>query len=101
MKNAFYFMLKALFVFKIFLHFGCVEKRLDEKTQVKSAIKFMASQTGQQIIAIHMLLNILRSKGNQRLKFGQLLEYKIRNFFEKLYRQCGGEASPRPFYKKS
>ena len=27
-------MLKALFVFKIFLRFGCVEKRPDEKTQV-------------------------------------------------------------------
>ena len=32
----------------------------------------MTSQTGQQIITIHMLSNIYRSKGNQIMKFGQL-----------------------------
>ena len=31
MKNAFYFMLKALFVLEIFTLFGYVEKRLDKK----------------------------------------------------------------------
>ena len=32
----------------------------------------MTSQTGQQIITIHMLPNISRSKDNQAKKFGQL-----------------------------
>ena len=62
----------------------------------------MTPQTGQQIIALHRLPNISRSKGNQTLKFRQLREYNMRNIFlEKLYTECGGEASPRPFDKKS
>ena len=35
----------------------------------------MASQPGLQTIVIHILLNISQSKGNQRMKFGQLIEY--------------------------
>ena len=35
----------------------------------------MTSKTGKQINAIHILPNILRSKGNQAVKFGQLVEY--------------------------
>ena len=31
----------------------------------------MTSQTGHQIIIIHILPIILRSKGNQAIKFGQ------------------------------
>ena len=41
----------------------------------------MASQTGQQIMKIHMLPNISRSKGNQAMKFGQLVKYNVRNIF--------------------
>ena len=64
--------------------------------------KFMTSQAGQQIITIHILSNILTSKGNQTMAFGQLIEYNTINIFlEKSYRKCGGEVSPRPFYKKS
>ena len=33
----------------------------------------MASQTGQQTITIHILPDISRSKGNQAMKFGQLI----------------------------
>ena len=41
-----------------------------------------------------------RSKGNQTMKFGQLLEYNMRNIFvEKSYTKCGGETIPRPFSK--
>ena len=39
--------------------------------------------TPQHTIAIHILSNISRSKGNQIMKFGQLLEYVIRNIFLK------------------
>ena len=36
------------------------------------------------------------------MKFGQLIEYNMRNIFlEKSYTKCGGEASPRSFYEKS
>ena len=42
----------------------------------------------------------LKSKGTQTVKFGQLIEYKVRNIFlEKLYPKCGGEASPYTFIK--
>ena len=62
----------------------------------------MKLQTVQQIITIHISSNILRSKGDQAIKFGQFVENKMRNMvFEKSYIKCGGEARPRPFYKKS
>ena len=36
------------------------------------------------------------------MKFGQLIKYNLKNFFlEKSYAKCGGEAIPRPFFKKS
>ena len=48
--------------------------------------KFMTSQTGLQIITIHILLSISRSKGNQTMKFCQLIEYNVRNIF--LQKSC-------------
>ena len=58
----------------------------------------MTSQTVQQIITIHILLNISRSKGNETMKFSQSVQYNMRYIFpEKLNTNyCGGEASPRP-----
>ena len=44
---------------------------------------FALLKTGKQIITIHILLNISRSKVNQIMKFGQLIEYPVRNFFLK------------------
>ena len=62
----------------------------------------MTSQPGQKTIAIHILINISRSKGNQAMKFGQLIEYHLRNIFrEKSYTKCGGKGNHRPFSKKS
>ena len=62
----------------------------------------MTSQPGWQTIAIHILPNISRSKDNQTMKFGQLIEYNMRNIFvEKSYTKCGGETVSRPFSKKS
>ena len=58
----------------------------------------MMSQPDWQTIVIHILLNISWSKGNQTMKFGQLIEYNMRNIFhEKSFAKCGGETSPRPF----
>ena len=55
-------------------------------------------------MAIHILPNISRSKGNQTLKFGQVIEYNKRNIFlEKSCRNRGKETSSRPLFvfKKS
>ena len=41
----------------------------------------MTSQTEQQITAVHILLNISRSKGNQTMKLGGLIEYSMKNIF--------------------
>ena len=47
----------------------------------------MMSQPGLQTIAIHILPNISQSKGNQTMKFGQLIEYNKRNIIvKKLWR---------------
>ena len=64
----------------------------------------MASQPGLQTIAVHTLSNISRSKDNQTMKFGQLIEYNERNvFLQKLCRKCGKETSFIPLFvfKKS
>ena len=62
----------------------------------------MTSQPGKQIIAIHILPNISRSKDNQTMRSGQLKEYDIRNIFrKKSFTRCGGETIPRPFSKNS
>ena len=64
--------------------------------------KFMTSRIGKQVITIHILPNILRTKGNQTMKFGQVTESNMRNiFFEKSYTEKVGDTSPRPFDKKS
>ena len=50
----------------------------------------MTSQHGSQTTAIHILPNISQSKGNQTMKFGQLIEYIKRNIFlQKLCREWG------------
>ena len=87
MKSAIYFILKALFVLKIFkflswLFFIMQENGLIRKLSLIS--KFMTSQTGQHIITIHILPNISRSKDNQPIKFGQLIEYNMRNNFSEI-----------------
>ena len=43
----------------------------------------MASKTGKQIITIRRFSNISRSKSNQAIKFGQLIEYNRGKFFFK------------------
>ena len=102
MQHAFYFTLKALFVLKtfkfLFSIFGHVEKRLDYKDKVNFKIYDV---TTQPTIAIHTLPNISRIKGNQTMKFGQLIQYDMRNtFLEKSFAKCGGETIHRPFSKK-
>ena len=61
----------------------------------------MLSQFEYQKIVIYILPNISRSKGTQRMKFGQLKGYNMSNIFlEKLYPKCEGEISSRPLSQK-
>ena len=43
----------------------------------------MTSKTGQQIFTIYILPNISRSKGNQAMEFGQLINLTKEKFFFK------------------
>ena len=62
----------------------------------------MTSQAGYQAIAIHILPNISRRKDKQAMKFGQLIEYNMRNIFvKKSYTKCAGETFSRPLSKKT
>ena len=46
---------------------------------------------------MHILPNTPRSRDNT-MKFGQLIEYSMRNIFiEKLYTKCGAETIPKLF----
>ena len=40
----------------------------------------MTSQPGKQVIVTNILPNTSRSKDNQTMKFGQLIEYNIEPF---------------------
>ena len=47
---------------------------------------------------MRIFTNISRSKGNQAITFGQLIEYTKRNIFlEKSYKKCGRKTIPGPF----
>ena len=59
----------------------------------------MTTQPGKQTIVIQ-ILSVSRSKGNQAIKFGQLIEYNMRNIFEKSYAKCSGKTEcPDSFLK--
>ena len=96
-ENAFNFTLKALFALKIF----CPNFSGDSLIRMLIS-KFVTSQTGKEITAIYILPNISRSKGNQVIKFGPLIEYNIRNIFhEEPHTKCGGGTFLRPFPNRS
>ena len=60
----------------------------------------MTSQPGKQTIVIQ-ILSVSRSKGNQAMKFGQLIKYNMRNIFlEKSYAKFSGKTEcPDSFLK--
>ena len=69
--------------------------------KVRLISKFLTSQPEKQSVAIHILPNMSRRKSNQTKKFGQLVEYNMKNIFlEKLYTKCGTKIStPDSFLK--
>ena len=91
MKNVFYFILKAPFVLNLFeclpWLFGHVEKKKDRKIRkIRLISKFMTSQTGSQTNTTHILPNISQSKGNETMKFDQVIVYRNRESF--LQKSC-------------
>ena len=59
----------------------------------------MKSQPGLQTIPIHIFPNVSQSKGNQIMKFGQLIEHNKRNIFLKQLCGKGGRVtSSRPLF---
>ena len=71
------------------------------KKKIRSISSFMTWQPGLKTIATHLLSNIFGIKGNQTMKFGQLIEHNTGNIFvEKSYSKCAGETTPGPFSEK-
>ena len=58
--------------------------------EIRLISKFMTSQPVKQTITMQILPNIPRSKGNQTMKFCQLIDYNKRNIF--LQKSCWNEA---------
>ena len=60
----------------------------------------MTPQPGYQTIEIHILTNISRSRGNQTMKFGQLIADNMTNIFlENHARKVVNKLFPDPFLK--
>ena len=76
-------MLKALFVLRIFKVlswlFGHAKKWLDKKGKINFNIYDVTDWT--EINTMRILPNISKSKGNQTMKFGLLMEYNTINIF--------------------
>ena len=67
-------------------------------SKIRLISKFMPSQPGKQITAVHTLPNVSRSEGNQTLKFHQLIEYGMTNvFLEKLFKNVIEKLFSDPF----
>ena len=78
--------------------FDYVRKRLDKKAKVNFKIYYVTDWIKN--IPIDILSSISRSKGNQKMKFGHLIEYNMGSIFiEESYAKCSAEASPRYSYK--
>ena len=60
-----------------------------------SQLGLQTNKLGLQTNGIHILPNTSRSKGNQGMKFGQLIEHNLRNIFvEKSCTKCAEKLLP-------
>ena len=83
MKNVFYFVVKALFVLKVFKFLSWLFRHA-EKTAWLERLGFFRHLWPHSLVnkeLQHILLNISRIKRNQAIKFGQLTEHPKRNIF--------------------
>ena len=70
-------MLKAPFVLETFKCLVIKKNGLIRKLWLIS--KLIMLQTREQIVIIHILLNVSKSKGHQAIKFGQLIKFCVRS----------------------
>ena len=97
---------KNLFSFSRYLDF-CLgfllmqKNRLDQKGKVNFKIyDFTAWKTNN--CNTHIAQYLKKSKGNQTMRFGQLIEHTTRKIFlKRSYTKYDGKTIPRPFSKKS
>ena len=97
LENSFF--LKSLSVFKIFKFlswlFRHVEKWLDWKYKF-NFLSYDVTKREANKCKTH-IVQYLTKKSNQKMKFGQLMEYNMRYIFlEKSCKKCGGEIFPDP-----
>ena len=104
MKNAFPLPYNLFLFSKYFnfcLDFLVIKKNALIKT-IRLTSKFVTSQPGKETFAMHILPSISKSKGNQTMKFGQLINITWGTFFFKnTHTNCVGDTIPRPFSTKS
>ena len=98
MKNASYLILKTLlfsrYLIFVLTFWSCRKNRLIRKTNFK-----IYDVTTWLTITINILSNILQSKGNETIEFGQLIEYDKTNIFLQIScRKWGRETSSRPLF---
>ena len=90
-KDYYYFTSKSIFsLFSFVESLPLIFWIMEENGLIKKLRlipKYLASSTGKEIIPIHILFNITRSKDNQKMKFGQLVKYNVRKvFMQKSYK---------------
>ena len=69
--------------------------------KIKLISRFMTSQLGKQTVTVNILPSISRSKDNQTMRCGLLIEYNMTNtFLEKSYTKYGRGTIPGLFSKK-
>ena len=100
MKNAFPLPYN-LFLFSKYFNF-CLDFLVIQKNALIKTIrlisKFVTSQPGKETFAMHILPSISKSKGNQTMKFGQLINITWGTFFFKKHTQIVLEILfPGPF----
>ena len=77
MKNAFYFMFRALFVLEIFKFLSSLFYYVEKPPDKKGKVNFKVYDGTGWTITIRIFSYISGSKGNQTMKLGQLIEYNM------------------------
>ena len=95
MENAFYFIVKALFVFKIFKFLTGFFWSSRKSSLVN--LKIYGVTNRLQTNSIHILPIVSRSKGNRTMKFGQLIQYNKRHI-QISCRKWGKKLGYRPLF---
>ena len=105
-KNAFYFILKGLFILKIFKFLSWLSGHQKKWFDLKYKVNFKIYDVTTWLTNNYYIYiaHISQSKDNQAMKFGQLIKCNMGIIFlQKSCRKWGKETSSRPlfvFWKK-